>query len=206
MLAPPTRTDRVGNRYLEWYAPHDVFHPGVDFNWGPTANADFGQDVVSPTWGIVEYVSPMGTNGGLGGYLVVYHPHLSAWTRYLHLEAIFVRAGDVVAPHQAIAKLGDSGTTSAHLHFEVLNDKGLAFVRDYKRPYGRYPTGLSKPAVASMWLDPVAWLRDSRHPEPGEDIEARLRSARNALRWANPARRSLLLRLIDTLSDLLKTG
>src|SRR4051794_7155238 len=185
MLPDPTRYDHIGNAYLTYYAPHKVFHPGVDLNWGSTANADYGQDVISPDWGIVVYVSPVGTNGGLGNYLVIQHPHEGVWTRYLHLEEILVRVGDKVAPYQVIAKLGESGTDSPHLHFEVMNERGFTFVRDWVRPYGRYPSGLSKQAVAGMWLDPLAWLRDTKLPVPppaNTDLQQKLAQAQNALK------------------------
>lgn len=185
MLLYPTRLDsnRTGNGYLTYYAQHRVFHPGVDFNWGPSANADRGQPVFSPTWGIVEFVSPVGTNGGLGNYLVIDHPGLGVWTRYLHLDRIVVRRGDRIAPGQPIGMLGDSGTTSSHLHFEVLNQIGLDFIRRWHRPYGRYPVGLRKDEVASMFLDPIRWIEQSEH--------SRLEWPKSRIGWAMLLRRAL---------------
>ena len=167
-LVPPTRTDQTGLVFLQYYAGHKVYHPGIDFNWGPLRNSDLGQPVVAPASGSIVYVSPRGTNGGLGNYVVLYHPAFRAWTRYLHLEEVAVRAGQQVKQGQMLGLLGDEGTTSAHLHFEVLNEKGFNWIRDWRRPYGRYPEGLPKAAVASMWLDPVRWLRENteRSPEP----------------------------------------
>jgi len=165
MLLYPTRfqTARTGNKFLDYYAPHDVFHPGVDFNWGLTRNADKGQPIFAPTWGIVEYVSPVGTNGGLGNYLVIKHPGLAVWTRYLHMDSITVNAGGRVAPGQTIGFLGDTGTVSAHLHMEVLNYKGLAFIRDARRPYGGYPVGVAKDEVAAMFVDPMKFIGENDH-------------------------------------------
>jgi murein DD-endopeptidase MepM/ murein hydrolase activator NlpD len=161
VLPPPTRTDRIGLKFLQYYPGHRVFHPGVDYNWGPSADSDKGQPVITPASGVVVYVSPVGTNGGLGNYLVLGHPQFGVWTRFLHLEDAVVRKGKKLSQEELVARLGDSGTTSAHLHFEVLNAKGFAFVRDWHRPFGRYPTGLSKQSVASMWLDPTLWLRSN---------------------------------------------
>src|SRR4051794_38440999 len=128
MLPNPTRTDRIGLKYLEYYAPHKAFHPGVDFNWGPLPGSDKGQPVLTPARGKVIYVSPKGTNGGLGNYLVVEHPQLGTWTRYLHLDDVAVKRGQKVLQEQLLGHLGDSGTTSAHLHFEVLNGQGFIFI------------------------------------------------------------------------------
>lgn len=200
MLDFPTRTDRTGLKFLQFYPRHNVFHPGIDFNYG-IGDSDFGQPVIPPTWGITVYVSPRGTNGGLGNYLVLYHPHLKAWTRYLHLEGIFVTVGQKTPPKQPMALLGDSGTDNSHLHFEVLNERGLAFIRDFRRPYGRYPTGLSKQKVASMWLDPIRWIKENEHPLPSQkvDLDKKLEEARKALETAVPPQRNVLLRLIDRL-------
>lgn len=203
MLQYPTKFDpkRYGNTYLQFYSIHDVFHPGADFNYG-FGNDDKGQNVCAPTWGYVEYVSPIGFNGGLGNYIVLYHPHNGAWTRYLHLDQTFVRIGQKVAPGEVIGLLGATGTTSAHLHFEVLTYEGLCWIRDYYRPYGRYPEGMQKKEVASLWKDPILWLETEKH-YIGPSIQTRLEQAQNALRWASDLRRNMLLRLINRLTALL---
>ena len=203
MLFPFTRSDRIGNGYLDYFPPHNVFHCGIDYNHGPTAYADYGQDVLSPTWGVVEYVSPEGTNGGLGNHLVVRYPHHGVWARLLHLEEILVSVGQKVAPGQLIARLGDSGTTSAHLHAEVLNEAGLAWIKAWRRPYGRYPTGLPKATVASMWLDPEKWVRESGQPAPGVGLQAKLDAARAELTTATGLRKNILQRLIGRILRLL---
>ncbi len=202
----PTRYDPnrskppVSNGYLTYYPEHNVFHPGIDFNWG-YGNQDKGQDVITPTWGFVIYVSPKGTNGGLGNYLVLYHPHNSAWTRYLHLERIDVEIGQTVAPKQRIGALGDTGTVSAHLHFEVLNAKGFDWITNGVHRYGRYPSGLSRAEVASMWIDPNLWLQTESH-YVGPNIQQELNVAQKALKWAVGLRRNMLLRKIDRLTKL----
>src|SRR3954462_1670538 len=111
MLDTPTRTSRTGYGYLQSDNDHNVDHPGVDRNWGPYGNSDLGQPVIPHTWGIVEYVSPEGYNGGLGNYLVLYYPHLKRWARFLHLDSIIVKVGDKTPPKQTIAYLGTSGVT-----------------------------------------------------------------------------------------------
>jgi murein DD-endopeptidase MepM/ murein hydrolase activator NlpD len=172
MLTYPTRFDgkRTGNSFLEFYAPQNVYHPGIDFNWG-FGSDDMGQSVVAPASGTIIYVSPRGTNGGLGNYVVIEHPDLKVWTRYLHLEEVLLPAGVKVAQGQIFALLGDSGTTSSHLHFEVLNEKGLAYIRDWWRPYGRYPTGMRKQDVAAMWLDPLRFIEINTEITPEQAKE-----------------------------------
>lgn len=205
MLYIPTRTNKYGLKYLEYYPQHNVWHPGVDYNYG-YGDDDRGQPVICPTWGVVEYVSPEGLNGGLGNYLVIYHPWHGVWTRYLHLETITVTVGQKVAPNQLIGTLGKTGTLSAHLHFEVLNYEGLLYVKHWGRPYGRYPTGLTKQEVAVLFRDPMTWLEESQHPHEAttEQLHRRLETARKAILRAQPARATRLRRLIRGLERLLK--
>lgn len=210
MLDTPTRTDRVGLHFLEYYAPHNVFHCGIDYNWG-IGNQDEGQPVIPHTWGIVEYaglVSNGDMNGGLGNYLVLYYPHLNRWARFLHLEKILVKVGDKTPPKQAIALLGHTGTTSAHLHCEVLNQKGRDYIRNWWRPYGHYPSGLSKQAVASMWEDPDAFIRNNNHPVPKTvderaELEAKLLKAQRAILHASPSRKLSLTRFVARIVEAL---
>jgi len=201
MLTYPTRFDgrKTGNGFLAYYGGHNVYHPGVDFNWGANANADKGQDVVAIASGVVVYVSPRGTNGGLGNYLVIHHPRLNVWTRCLHLDDVVVRAGDEVRQGQLVGFLGDSGTTSSHLHAEVLNAQGLAWIRDWRRPYGRYPEGLPKAVVAAMWLDPLRFIETTTepaqpHPITEAGIAARLRAKQRKLKRLSDAVKAMLAR------------
>lgn len=211
----PTRFDAFGNKFLDYYAPHDVYHPGVDYNYGKPANADLGQEIVACADGFVVYVSPPGDNGGLGQYLVMSHPDYGAsgvWTRHLHLQAVLVSAGQFVKEGERIALLGDSGTATAHDHFEVMNERGLAFIRDYKVPYGRYPSGLSRAAVASMWLDPVRWVETAVPVVPAWQIEARKWAMDNKVissgwdRPLEPMSQARVAAALKNLHDLLKKG
>lgn len=174
MLHPPVKSDRIGLGFLQYYAPQRAYHPGVDFNFGKPSD-DLGFPVHSPTDAIVEYISVAPTrqnnmNGGLGLYVVLRHDNLEVWTRYMHLlkTAPNLAAGQRLSRGFNFAFLGASGTSSPHLHMEVLNATGLAFIRDFQRPYGRYVSGLTKDQVASMFIDPVKWLAESTDELPWE--------------------------------------
>lgn len=199
-LPSPTRTDRVGLSFGEYYAPHDCFHPGIDFNWG-VGNQDLNQPVIAVTHGVVEYVSPQGYNGGLGNYVVIYHPWHGVWTRYLHLEKVFVTVGEMVVPDQVIALLGDEGTTSAHLHFEVLNWLGLSYIKDLSRPYGRYPRGLPLKQMLEKWIDPIAFLETNSQPSIRSDaLRKRLEKAQKDILKASAQEQRVIARLIRRLT------
>ena len=134
MLTTPCRWDHLGNGYLDWYAPMNVFHPGVDLNYGSTPGADLGDPILCPADGVVIFVSPTATQanqygGGLGNYTITQHPQLSVWCRFMHQQSIMVKAGDKLTMGQQIGTVGGTGTTEPHLHFEVMNAKGFAYIQ-----------------------------------------------------------------------------
>lgn len=194
----PTRTNRTGLDFGDWYRAHGVFHPGVDFNYG-SGNSDKGQPVTCPWWGIVEYVSPRGFNGGLGLYVVVYHPADGLWTRYLHMDSVNVKIGQKLAPKQQLGTLGNTGTTSAHLHFELLTFDGIQYIKNYSRPYGRYPVGMPREEMQLLWKNPIPWLDslEGRDARETEDLKQRLKNSREAIVRAKGVRKLRLQRAIE---------
>lgn len=179
-----------------------IFHTGIDWNFG-VGNQDDGQPVVACSWGIVLFASNTEYNGGLGGYIVILHPHNNASTRYMHLGSITVKEGETVYPNQIIGSLSDTGNAAgAHLHFEVLNEKGLEYIKNYKRPYGRYSGGLTKAQMMSYWMDPEKWLGEQNHYF-GMDAQQKLNQVSNALRFAVPPRKNMLERLEQRLKTMI---
>lgn len=91
------------------------FHRGVDLK------AAYGQDVPAADAGRVVF---SGTQGGYGTTVVLEHANGSR-TRYAHLSAALVAAGDAVGPGQVVGRAGSSGrATGPHLHFELLDAAG----------------------------------------------------------------------------------
>jgi hypothetical protein len=78
----------------------------------------------------------------------------------------------------------------------------LEYIKNYKRPYGRYTAGLSKSQVKTMWMDPVEFLEIENH-YVGPNIQQKLNQAETALKWAGDMRRAMLIRLIERLTKLL---
>jgi murein DD-endopeptidase MepM/ murein hydrolase activator NlpD len=107
------------------------WHIGADFTAG------YGGDVRAVTAGVVKYV---GWQSGSGFVIVLRHPVLgNVETVYAHLisKSNTVSVGDEVEPNQVIAKIGQTGVTTApHLHLEV-------WVNDYP-------------------VNPVTWLKKNK--------------------------------------------
>ena len=95
------------------FTTRGVEHKGIDIQ------GKIGEPVVAANSGKVVYAG-----SGLVGYgqlLIVRHDdrYLSA---YGHNSRLLVREGDTVKGGQRIAELGDTGTSSPRLHFEIRRD------------------------------------------------------------------------------------
>lgn len=87
------------------------FHAGVDFS------AAYGREVPTAAPGRVVFA---GEQGGYGQTVVVEHAD-GLRTRYAHLSAILVTAGQELASDETVGRVGQSGrATGPHLHFEVV--------------------------------------------------------------------------------------
>jgi murein DD-endopeptidase MepM/ murein hydrolase activator NlpD len=100
---------------------HDPFTGQAKFHKGVDLRAAYGQDVKAAGDGRVVF---SGTQSGYGTTVLVEHAD-GTKTRYAHLSAALVSAGDAVGAGQAIGQAGHSGrATGTHLHFEVIAPNG----------------------------------------------------------------------------------
>jgi murein DD-endopeptidase MepM/ murein hydrolase activator NlpD len=89
------------------------FHKGVDIAMA------YGRDIQAAAAGRVVFA---GEQGSCGNLVVIEHPS-GQQTRYAHLSAIGVRAGDQIDEGQVIGQAGATGrATGVHLHFEVVSN------------------------------------------------------------------------------------
>ena len=206
-----------GLGYLEWYASHKVYHPGIDLNKG-YGDQDLGMAITAPEDGIVEFVSPNAKNGGFGLHCVIYHAQKNVWTHYVHLATCEVKASDRVNKHQKIATLGKSGTTFAHLHFEVwsqeLREKYQKNRGGWKKDYEFYPTNFTKNEVAQLYPDPNEflrvclkgvpplpdWLMTNEYPPPPKDLKPKwdkktLEELEKAIEWNDSLKTKIITKL-----------
>jgi murein DD-endopeptidase MepM/ murein hydrolase activator NlpD len=90
-----------------------IFHEGIDIG------ASQGSSVNAYANGTVSFA---GWKGGFGNFVEISHGN-GLVTRYGHLSAIYVRAGQQVKTGQRIGAVGSTGSsTGPHLHFEVLTN------------------------------------------------------------------------------------
>ncbi|MGV3624306.1 MAG: M23 family metallopeptidase [Archangium sp.] len=102
-------TSDFGSR-LDPYTSERVMHSGLDIA-GP-----HGKEVVAPSDGTVVFA---GLEGGYGNVIVIDHGY-GIKTRYGHLAAIKVKAGERIKRGDTIANMGNTGrSTGPHLHYEV---------------------------------------------------------------------------------------
>lgn len=88
------------------------YHPGLDIA------APQGTPIHVITDGVVSKVGWLSTSSGLA--VIVYHPSLSIYSAYLHLDATTMTENQTVTQGEVIGTVGNSGTTEfMHLHFEI---------------------------------------------------------------------------------------
>ena len=91
-----------------------AFHPGIDLagSYGTPIYATADGTVIRSGW----------NSGGYGNMVEIDHGRGIA-TRYGHMSAVLVRAGDHVTRGQQIGRMGSTGrSTGNHLHYEVRID------------------------------------------------------------------------------------
>ena len=105
---------RITNRF--GFSKHPIsgvtyLHKGIDVGKAP------GEPILSAANG--EVVQRTFDGGGFGNYIVIRHAY-GIYTKYGHLDKVYVRKGDTVAQGQKIGTMGNTGiSTGYHLHFEI---------------------------------------------------------------------------------------
>lgn len=112
-LARPTagtpQTSRFGVRF-DPFTRRPAFHSGLDFSGGHMT------PIYATGPGVVSFT---GVRSGYGNVVEIDHGR-GLKTRYAHLQAIGVRAGQPVAVGTRVGGMGSTGrSTGTHLHYEV---------------------------------------------------------------------------------------
>lgn len=94
-----------------------------DFNLrGTSGNADCGEPVMAITDGIVTGMvnSCDSCSTGWGNYVQIDHDSDSYYSRYAHLDEVYVEMGQWVQRGQTIGTIGTNGSsTSCHIHLQI---------------------------------------------------------------------------------------
>ncbi len=160
----------TGLDWLEWYGAHRVHHPGIDFNTG-YGNQDLGNDVVCPKTGFVEFIYTGWNHGGFGNFVIIHHTD-GNYTRYAHLQKdVKVKMGDEVRAGDLIGFVGNSGTTYAHLHFEVFTEDMADIQKAHWKKWRWYPSGKTKNWVMAHYVNPWEWLKKNSPSEFDVGVE-----------------------------------
>ncbi|MFZ2358757.1 MAG: peptidoglycan DD-metalloendopeptidase family protein, partial [Anaerolineae bacterium] len=145
----PMTNDHYGYQWLEY--ANSVYHPGDDYNGPGSGNSDCGTSISSVAIGVVRYV-----NTGSWGGMVIEHnwQGTTVYSQYGHIADAYVSVGQVVDKGQAVAAMGNVGTTYCHLHWEIRES-------DHPNPtYGAYWTTSvlsQQPNVENYYEDPEWW-------------------------------------------------
>lgn len=122
----PMVNDHYGDRWLTNPAAAGGVHPGVDYNGPGAGNADCGLRVNAVARGCVTSVSPTAggvpTSWGSATIQHYYTPYTAGtgWTsQYGHTRALYVSVGMSLARGARVADVGNVGTGTCHLHWEV---------------------------------------------------------------------------------------
>lgn len=160
MIPTKYTTPLLGLNWLEYYSQHDVYHPGIDL--GTAGYTDLGNDVVAAKSGFVVYThDTIWNSSGFGKFIIIEHAD-GTFTRYAHLADIVTKDGQEVKEGKLIGHLGNTGTVSPHLHFEVMRKECLNLQLNHWRKWRMYPSGWSKLKVQEYYLNPWEWLKDKQ--------------------------------------------
>lgn len=133
------------------YPPTLGLHTGVDLNHPDGGNADLGQPLHALTDGQVEAVL-RNVGPSWGNIVVIWHPGPGVWSRYGHLEKVFVQRCQVVQAGQVIGTVGKGFANRwlAHLHLDIIK----------KRPprWDDWP-GYDRARLLEHYTDPWAFLQ-----------------------------------------------
>lgn len=124
-------------------------HTGADLNWNtPVWNADAGAPAVACADGVITYAR---NTGGAWGNLVVIEHGERLYSRYGHLQDIAVQLGQRVRLGELVGHIGETGTSTPHLHFDISTTDRLA-------TYPQHWPGDDVAGVAAHYVDPKAFV------------------------------------------------
>lgn len=96
------------------------FHSGLDLGY------DYGTLVPAIFSGVVVTAGDL--QDGYGNQVLIYHSKINAYTRYAHLQRVYVAVDSMVNQGEAIGEVGSTGnSTGPHLHLEYIVFNGYQY-------------------------------------------------------------------------------
>lgn len=219
-----------GFTFMDYDYNAGSYHPGDDYNWGASGDADLGLPVYAILKGTVVYSASIST--GYGSMIVIRHD-LDTETRkfikdnygwdvstlyslYAHLSERQVAVGNTIEGGALIGKCGKSGVDYAHCHVELYRgDLDLA-----TEPWRFYPIGWSEAKIRRNWLAPFLVIEKSKTvvtPPPVSPFKAKDETLKiaisrvntelgNALTNPNPNYEAIYNDTISKLKTIVSTG
>ncbi len=176
----------TGNDFCQFFAPHNVYHPGVDFNKG-SGNQDCGNEVLAAREGVAIFVNTEAVKGhGFGIFIIIKHSD-GTYARYAHLQETSLEKNVKVVEGQQIGKVGNTGTTYCHLHFEVFGEDLAKIQESHTNPWAYYPSGKSKEWIEQHYLNPWTWLKtEPAIPDWAKKVVEKAKKTGIITDWTNP--------------------
>lgn len=131
---------------------YDPFNGGAAMHAGTDMAGTMGEPIYAAASGTVLQA---GRSGGYGNLVELSHGK-GIDTRYGHLSAILVKAGDRVTQGQLIARMGSTGrSTGTHLHYEVRIDGHAVNPRPFLEASGYVLAAQASGQVMTADVGPV---------------------------------------------------
>lgn len=137
------------------------YHDGVDINDNGGGNSDLGKEIFTIANGELVYWHGAKHPTTGFGYHSVYKitgPWGTRWVHQAHCMADLTPAPAPVAEGQRIARVGNSGTTWAHIHFAVFK------VDPATLPNGIDTIAKTQQQLNDWWEDPIAFIEKWMQP------------------------------------------
>lgn len=122
------------------------FHEGNDINMNGGGDIELGSPIYAMMDGEVTSVHDHTTNFGKHLHYLIKGDFGERYVHEAHCQSISVKVGDKIKEGQEIAKLGNTGTTYAHLHHAIK-----------KKPTGIDSVATTQTQLNDGWEDPMAF-------------------------------------------------
>lgn len=152
----PLKNDHIG--YAFGAKTSYGYHGGIDYNGEGAGDSDLGLPIFCIAEGEVTSIHEHPNKYDKQGKIIddwgkhlhykIEGPWGVRYIHYAHCQEILVKSGEKIKEGQIIARVGKTGTSSAHLHWEI---------KKVSNHLDSVPK--TKPELDSIWEDPEAFIK-----------------------------------------------